>query len=139
MKGKIIPFLVSVLIVFNPMTAFAAHFGGGHASNFSHSGISLSKSSHSGSFSNSNNQTYHSGYKNASSNVTQARTFNPSVPKKSSGLLSHAAAFGAGALLGSMFHPFGGAGHGISGLIMDIIIIAVIVFIVRKLFSRRAY
>jgi hypothetical protein len=145
MRGKIIPFLVSVIIVINPITVFAGSFGGGHSS-ISHAHSSLSTNSHSGaSFSHpsSNSQTYHSGYKSPSANVNRSHSNNPpAAPKKSSTLLSHAAAFGAGALFGSMFHPFGGGGHhGTSflGLIVDIIIIGVIFLIVRKLFFKRVY
>ncbi|WCK55047.1 hypothetical protein PP175_03375 [Aneurinibacillus sp. Ricciae_BoGa-3] len=145
MRGKIIPFLVSAMIVISPITAYAGSFGGGHSSG-SHSGISLSKSSHSnGSFSHtpSNAQTYHSGYKSPSSNVNRSQAYNSApAPSKTRGILSHAAAFGAGALLGSMFHPFGGGGGGMGtsffGLLMDILIIAVIFFIARKLFFKRA-
>jgi hypothetical protein len=141
-RGKIIPFLVSAMIVISPITAFAGSFGGGHSS-ASHSGISLSKSSHSGTFSNSNAQTYHSGYNSPSVNVSRSHAYNPApAPSKTRGILTHAAAFGAGALLGSMFHPFGGGGGGMGtsffGLIMDILIIGVIFFIARKLFFNRA-
>jgi hypothetical protein len=141
MKGKIIPFLVSAMIVISPIPVLAGSFGGGHSS-ASHTGIS--KSSHSGAFSNSNSQTYHSSYKSPSSNVSRSHAYNPvpAAPSKTRGILTHAAAFGAGALLGSMFHPFGGGVQGMGtsffGLIMDILIIAVIFFIARKLFFKRA-
>ncbi|WCK53437.1 hypothetical protein PP175_19100 [Aneurinibacillus sp. Ricciae_BoGa-3] len=145
MRAKIIPFLVSAMIVMSPITAFAGSFGGGHSS-VSHAHASLLTNSHSSaSFSHptSSAQTYHSGYKSPSANVSRAHSYNPpAAPKKSSALLSHAAAFGAGALLGSMFHPFGGGGHtgtSVPSLIVDIIIIGVIFLIIRKLFFNRVY
>lgn len=58
------------------------------------------------------------------------------------GLVSHAAAFGLGALFGSMFHPFsgfygGGLTSGIPfGFLIDIIGILVIIWLIRKLFAR---
>ncbi|MFC6605311.1 hypothetical protein ACFQDF_33420 [Ectobacillus funiculus] len=59
--------------------------------------------------------------------------------------MSHAAAFGAGALLGSMLHPFGthavgavgGTGFSFSGLLMDVILILIVVWIGRRIFGRR--
>ncbi|WEG12098.1 hypothetical protein PU629_18545 [Pullulanibacillus sp. KACC 23026] len=56
---------------------------------------------------------------------------------------SHAAAFGAGMLIGHMFHPFGGYyggtmyGFSFTGILVDIILLLVIVWLIRRLFTRR--
>jgi hypothetical protein len=149
MKGKIIPFLVSVIMVITPLTAYAKGFSG--RSSVSHSSYHSQTSSNtyhsSGSFSSqTNGNTYHSGYKSPSSNVTNQSSGQGVKPtSKTHGILSHVAAFGAGALLGSMFHPFGG-GHAIGGhtsfsligFLLDIIVIVLIIWVVRKLFFKRA-
>lgn len=152
MKEKIIPFLVSVIMVITPLTAYARGFSGG--SSVSHSSYHSQTSSNtyhsSGSFSSqTNGNTYHSGYKSPSSNVTnqerQSSGQGVKPTSKTHGILSHVAAFGAGALLGSMFHPFGG-GHAVGGhtpfslmgFLLDIIVIVLIIWVVRKLFFKRA-
>ncbi|OIK12443.1 hypothetical protein BIV60_16220 [Bacillus sp. MUM 116] len=152
MKGKIIPFLVSVIMVITPLTAYAKGFSGGRS--VSHSSYHSQTNSHtyhsSGSYnSQTNGSTYHSGYKSPSSNVTNHTSQNSGQgikpTSKSRGILSHVAAFGAGTLLGSMFHPFGGGyatgGHtafSLSGVLLDILVILLIIWVVRKLFFRRA-
>jgi hypothetical protein len=146
-KRKIIPFLVSIIMVITPLTAYAKGFSGGssgsHSSYHSQTNSNTYHSSGS-SISHTNGNTYHSGYKSPSSNVTNqtrqqsGQSVNPT--SKTRGILSHAAAFGAGALLGSMFHPFGGShgGFSFSGLLLDILVIGLIIWVVRKLFFKRA-
>jgi hypothetical protein len=91
MRVKIIPFLVSAVMVINPITVFAGGFSGGahnsfswssrsHASYYSHTYSNIgttsntyhsgSGSSSGGASSQSNENTYHSGYKSPSANVT---------------------------------------------------------------------
>lgn len=147
MKGKIIPFLVSVIMVITPLTAYAKGFSGGssgsHSSYQSHTNSNTYHSSGTSS-SQTDGNTYHSGYKSPSSNVTNQTRQNSGQgvkpTSKTRGILSHAAAFGAGALLGSMFHPFGGghAGFSLIGFLLDILVIGLIIWVVRKLFFKHA-
>ncbi|MFD3446654.1 hypothetical protein ACFDTO_18830 [Microbacteriaceae bacterium 4G12] len=149
MFKKVITFLLACTLFSVPAFAQAKGFSGGKSSISSHSssGFSTNKST-TGSY-RSSDGTYHSGYKSPSSNIQAKkpssidRTPVQQAPKKS-GFLSHAAAFGAGALLGNMLHPFGNHGVGgvggsffSAGLLMDILIILVIVWIVRRIFARR--
>lgn len=101
--------------------------------------------------------TYHSGYKSPSSNVTRTPSYsnhssynNYNKPSRSGSFWSHAAAFGAGTFLGSMFHPFGGHYYGPMGaphsngfsflsLLVDILIIVLIIWGIKRLFTRRRY
>lgn len=92
----------------------------------------------------SHTSTYHSGYRSPSNKVTRVPS---STPYRGSSfgksLATHAAAFGAGALLGHMFHPFGGyyngARYGFSflSILIDIIVILIIVRLVKGIFRRR--
>ncbi|MGD8188706.1 hypothetical protein ACQCN2_01780 [Brevibacillus ginsengisoli] len=155
MSSKIIAFVTAFTMLFLPITASAKGFGGGHSTRSSGS----TYSSHSSGFNSyhsgvSNSQTYHSGYRSPSSNVSGSRSYGSnapsySTPKSSGGFLSHAVSFGAGALLGSMFHPFGGGygGYGgyngfgthsisIFGLLMDLLLIFIAYKIIRRLFFR---
>ncbi|MDP4163960.1 MAG: hypothetical protein Q8898_12730 [Bacillota bacterium] len=118
------------------------------------SGHSFSSGSHTRSFSGG---TYHSGYKSPSSHVTRTpsysnshSTYSTSRPSRTSSFFSHAAAFGAGAFLGHMFHPFGGSYYGgngyygsngfsFFGLLFDILIILIIIRVIKGIFSRRRY
>jgi hypothetical protein len=140
---KIVLVFVMLFTLILPSFADASGFSGGSSSRHS----SFTHSTY------SNSSTYHSGYKKPSSNVSR----NPSVyqqnsnyyrnqqqPSKVKTLLTHGAAFGAGALLGSMFHPFGGNGYGGGGfsilpLLLDIVVIVLIVWIVKSIFFRRRY
>lgn len=147
MKRKMIPFLVSVIMIITPLSAYAKGFsGGGTGSHSSYHSQTNSNTYHSsGSYSSqTNGNTYHSGYKSPSSNVTNQTRQNSGQgakpTSKSGGILSHVAAFGAGAFLGIMLHPIGG-GHGgfsLIGLLLDILVIGLIIWVVRKLFFRRA-
>lgn len=134
-----------VAMVF-PSFAEASTFSGGHSST-SHSSFSGSHST-----STPSSGTYHSGYKSPSSNVSKTpsssqshSTRNYPQPSRSSSFWSHAAAFGAGAFLGHMLHPFGYGGYGnsgsygfsFSGLLVDFIIIAVVVWIIKRIFLRK--
>ena len=146
MKKKILSFLLMFTVLLTPVLAQAKGFSGGRSS--VHSSSSVSRS---GSISSSG--TYHSGYKSPSSSVrSQQPSYHSNssvgtvpVQSKRSSLLSHAAAFGAGALLGSMLHPFGthavgavgGTGFSFSGLLMDVILILIVVWIGRRIFGRR--
>ncbi|BAU27081.1 hypothetical protein DFP93_104169 [Aneurinibacillus soli] len=151
MYKKVVSVLIAGLMLLSPVSVFAKGFSGGHSSSYHQGGAS--------SVHNSNrltqspaSTTYHSGYRSPSSQVsnhTQHSYTNSShqadPPKKSGGFLSHAAAFGAGTLLGSMIHPFGGAssigaggtsGFSSTGLLVDIVIIAIGFFLIRRLVSR---
>ena len=145
MKGKMISFLIAVIMVITPLTAYAKGFSGGSSGSHSSSNTYHSSGSLS---SQTNGSTYHSGYKSPSSNVTNQTRQNSGQgvkpTSKTRGILTHAAAFGAGALLGSMFHPFGGGhaagGHtafSLFGVLLDIIVIVLIIWVVRKLFFKR--
>jgi hypothetical protein len=68
------------------------------------------------------------------------------TPARTGGFFSHLGAFGAGALLGSMFHPFGGGFGGMGfgypsfsllGFALDIILIVLVFSLIRRLFQRR--
>ncbi|WP_047154978.1 hypothetical protein [Aneurinibacillus tyrosinisolvens] len=151
MKAKIIPFFISAVMVISPVTTFAKGFSGGASG--SHS--SYHSQTHSTTSNNHNGSTYHSGYKSSSTNVTNQPRHNSipaAAPNKTRSILSHAAAFGGGALLGgmlgSMFHPFGGgqpAGFGsqlgssfsLLGFLLDILVIVLIIWAVRKLFFNK--
>lgn len=143
MKKYLLFFLLMLTLVF-PNFAEARGFSG-------HSSFSHSSFSHSSSFGlrSSSTGTYHSGYKSPSSNVTRntqsSSSSYQSRPSRTKSLLTHAAAFGAGAFFGSMFHPFGGhyygGSHGFSmlGFLGDILVIAVIIWLIKKIFVRRRY
>lgn len=148
MKRKILSFILMCTVLLFPVLAQAKGFSGGSSRVHSSSSISRSYSSGSG--------TYHSGYKSPSASVQSkqpAYHSNSSVgtvptapaPSKRSSFLSHAAAFGAGALLGHMLHPFGtptvgamgGTGFSFGGLLMDAMLVLIIIWIVRRIFARR--
>ncbi|WP_162142526.1 hypothetical protein [Aneurinibacillus terranovensis] len=83
---------------------------------------------------------YRSGYRSPSSNVTNPNlgVTNPAAGR-TGGFWSHLGAFGAGTLLGSMFHPFGGYGYGYyeGGIsIFGLLIWAVIIFGIYRFFRR---
>ncbi|PLT27819.1 hypothetical protein [Peribacillus deserti] len=89
--------------------------------------------------------SYNSGYRSPSRSVTRGSTYNRATLPRRSGtgsFFSHAAAFGAGAFLTHMLHPFGGmyygASHGFSffGILLDILLIVVVFKLFRRLFSR---
>jgi hypothetical protein len=60
-------------------------------------------------------------------------------------VMTHAAAFGLGAMVGHMFHPFGGYyggsmyGFSFFGILIDVILILIIISIIKRLFRRRRY
>ncbi|MCL6598893.1 hypothetical protein [Alicyclobacillus macrosporangiidus] len=97
---------------------------------------------------------YRSGFRSPSPGVGTTRTYGSTygsggigssgvytAPRPSIG--SHLFSFGAGWLLGSMFHPFGYYGMGVYhsfslfGLILDILLLVVLWKLVRWLFFRR--
>lgn len=146
-KTSFIILLIFTLIL--PSIADAKGFRGGSSrgSTFSHSNSSISSKSGS---------TYRSGYKSPSSNATKKPSYNNQQnynnnqqrSSKTKSILTHGAAFGAGALLGSMLHPFGGGGYygGYGGggfsilpILIDIVVILIIIRIIKSIFSRRRY
>lgn len=137
MKKLIIAFVLLLTLIVPSMTE-ARGFSGGHSS------ISHSSSFGTHSSTTRSSSTYRSGYKAPSSNVSRS-TYNSTSPSKRSSFWSHAAAFGAGTLLGSMFHPFGGHYYGqsygfsMSGILFDIVIVLVIFWLIKKIFRRRRY
>lgn len=139
MYQKLVSFALAFTLLFLPVLAEAKGFSG---SSSSKSSSSVPSSSSSG--------TYHSGYKAPSSSVQSKSPSNnnsaqASTPTNKSSFFSHAAAFGAGAFLGSMFHPFGnggmgdgmGTGFSFFGLLADLAVIALVVWLVRRMFARR--
>lgn len=73
---------------------------------------------------------------------------------KTKSILTHAAAFGAGTFLGSMLHPFGGGGYNgesgtngpyigsgfsFAGLLVDILLIVLVIWIIKKLFFKKKH
>ncbi|MED3561713.1 hypothetical protein BIV60_20005 [Bacillus sp. MUM 116] len=138
MKKLLIAFVLLLSLMVPSMTE-AKMFSGGH-STISHSS---SFSSHSSTI--RSGSTYHSGYKSPSSSVSRSKSYSNTPTSKRSSFWSHAAAFGAGTLLGSMFHPFGyhnyGQSYGFSfiGLLVDILIIAIIIRVIKGIFFRRRY
>jgi len=136
MKKLMIAFVLLFTLIVPSMTE-ARGFSGGHSS------ISHSSSFGTHSSTTRSSSTYRSGYKSPSSNVS--RSTYKSTPTKRSSFWSHAAAFGAGTFFGSMFHPFGGHYYGQSygfsmfGLLFDILMILVIVWVIKKIFRRRRY
>lgn len=148
---KLTLIFVFIFAIALPNVAQAKGFSG-HSS-FSHSS-SFSSHSSRGTYSSG---TYHSGYKSPSSNVTRTpsrsnshTTYNQTPPSRTKSILTHAAAFGTGALLGHMLHPFGGnyngaygsnASNGFSflGILVDILLILVIIWVIKNIFTRRRY
>lgn len=133
--------LKKLMLVFMLLFAFLLP---GFAEAKSFSGHSSFSSSHS----TTSTRTYHSGYKSPSSNVSRTpSSYNSpnsySRSSRSGSFWSHAAAFGAGAFFGHMFHPFGGHYYGSSygfsfiGLLVDILVIYIIYRIIRRIFRRR--
>ncbi|PEB53016.1 hypothetical protein CON65_15045 [Bacillus pseudomycoides] len=151
MSKKIFTLMLAFTLFALPTFAQAKTYSGGKSSVSSHSssGGFSTKGSTSGSH-RSSDGTYHSGYKSSSSNVQSKKPASVDrtpqsqpAPKKSS-FWGHAASFGAGALLGSMLHPFGNHGVGgvggsffSSGLLIDIVILLGIVWVLRRIFVRR--
>ncbi|WCK52801.1 hypothetical protein PP175_15370 [Aneurinibacillus sp. Ricciae_BoGa-3] len=92
--------------------------------------------------------TYHSGYRTPSPNVTNppagAPYRAPAAGGIGGGLWSHLGTFGAGMLLGSILHPFGGGyggygyggGFSLFGTIFWIVILFLGYKALRRLFSR---
>ncbi|WP_242225164.1 hypothetical protein [Bacillus cereus group sp. BfR-BA-01380] len=152
MSKRIFTLLLAFTLFSLPTFAQAKGFSGGKSSVSSHtsSGGFSTKGSTSGSY-RSSDGTYHSGYKSSSSNVQSKKqaavdhhTSQPQPAPKKSSFWGHAASFGAGALLGSMLHPFGNHGVGgvggsffSSGLLIDIVIILGIIWALRRIFARR--
>ncbi|NRD76800.1 hypothetical protein HPT25_04750 [Bacillus sp. BRMEA1] len=138
MKKLLIAFALLFSLVI-PGMAEAKGFSGGHSS-FSHSSTRTSSYS-----SHSTGSTYHSGYKSASSNVSRSSSYTNTQPSKRSSFWSHAAAFGAGTFVGSMFHPFGGHYYGHSygfsffGFLVDLLILYIIYKVIKGIFFRRRY
>jgi hypothetical protein len=68
-----------------------------------------------------------------------------STYNRGSSLLSHAASFGLGMMIGHMFHPFGGyyGGHmygfSLFGLLVDFVIFLLIIMLIKRIFTRRRY
>jgi hypothetical protein len=147
MKKKLLSLTMAFTLLFLPVVAQAKGFSGGSSSRSytTHASSSLGSKSY------STGGTYHSGYKAPSASVQSKqpsynhRSVAPApAPSKKSSFLTHAAAFGAGAFLGHMLHPFGtsvpgvgGTGFSLSGLLMDAILIMILVWIVRRIFARR--
>lgn len=138
MKKLMIAFVLLFTLVVPSMTE-ARGFSGGHGS-FGHSSSygSHSSSTRSGS-------SYHSGYRSPSGNVSRTNPYRGSQSSNRGSFWSHAAAFGAGTFIGSMFHPFGGHYFGNSygfsffGLLVDILILYIIYRVIKAIFSRRRY
>lgn len=93
----------------------------------------------------SRTNTYHSGYRSPSNNLTRTpgSTVNRGMPSFGRSFATHGAAFGAGLLLGHMFHPFGGfyggqaIGFSFFGILLDFVAILVIIWLIKKVFTRR--
>ncbi|WCK52822.1 hypothetical protein PP175_15480 [Aneurinibacillus sp. Ricciae_BoGa-3] len=151
MVRRILSLLVAGLMLLAPASVYAKGFSGGHSTGSSssysrsyHGSPSVTKGTTSGS-------TYHSGYRSPSPNVRSGSSYtnpNTGANRSRGGFLSHAAAFGAGTLLGSMLHPFGGGygygpgmggGFSIFGILLDILIIWIVYKVVKGLFARRRY
>ncbi|MFJ8530287.1 hypothetical protein [Bacillus sp. NPDC094106] len=149
MSKKIFTLMLAFTLFALPTFAQAKTYSGGKSSVSSHSssgGFSTKGSTSS----RSSDGTYHSGYKSSSSNVQAKKPASvdhapqPQPAPKKSSFWGHAASFGAGALLGSMLHPFGNHGVGgvggsffSSGLLIDIVILLGIVWVLRRIFARR--
>jgi hypothetical protein len=153
MARKILSLVVVGLMLLAPAAVYAKGFSGGHSTG---SSSSYSRSYHGSSTATNgatSGSTYHSGYRAPSPNVRNGSSSysNPNIATNRSrgGFLSHAAAFGAGTLFGSMLHPFGGGyggpgfgmggGFSIFGILLDILIIWIVYKVVRGLFARRRY
>ena len=81
------------------------------------------------------------------------RSYRPTAPRssyrsnRSSGrnFLGYAGAFGLGSLFGSMLNPFGGYyggqhfGFSFFGLLLDILVIVVIIWFIKRIFRRNQY
>ncbi|MCQ6282209.1 hypothetical protein [Bacillus sp. EB600] len=143
MKKLILIFMLMLAFVlphFAEASTFSGHSSYRHSSTIgSHVVSSFSSGS-----------TYHSGYKSASTNVNRTPSHTQASAQPSSkfrSFLTHAAAFGAGAYIGKMLNPFGGhnygshpmAGSGFSilGILMDILVIVLIVWVIKKVFRMR--
>jgi len=83
--------------------------------------------------------SYNSGYRSPTMRAPGS-TFN-----RGSSIMSHAASFGLGMMLGHMFHPFGGYyggqsnGFSFFGLLVDFVLFLIIISLIRRLFGRRRY
>jgi len=136
---KLIVVFVLLLSLISPSISEARGFSSGHSS-FSHSSSSFR--SHS---TTTRSSSYRSGYKAPSSNVSRTKAYTRTQSSNRGSFWSHAAAFGAGTFLGSMFHPFGGHYYGQSygfsmfGVLIDILILFIIIRVIKGIFSRRRY
>jgi hypothetical protein len=135
---KLIIIFVLLLSLVAPNISEARGFSGGHSS-FSHSS---SFGSHT---TTTRSSTYRSGYIAPSSNVSRTRSYTQSRSSNKGSFWSHAAAFGAGTFIGSMFHPFGGHYYGQSygfsmfGVLIDLLILFIIIRVIKAIFTRRRY
>lgn len=149
MSKRIFTLLLAFTLFSLPTFAQAKGFSGGKSSISSHSSSGGVSTKGSTSY-RSSDGTYHSGYKSSSPNVQSKKPASvdhapqPQPAPKKSSFWGHAASFGAGALLGSMLHPFGNHGVGgvggsffSSGLLIDIVIILGIVWVLGRIFARR--
>lgn len=89
-------------------------------------------------------RSYHSGYRSPSTGLrSPSSSYNRGNSSVGRSFMTHAAAFGAGALFGHMFHPFGGyygggyGGFSGTGLLIDILIIVAIIWFIRRIFGGR--
>jgi hypothetical protein len=142
--------LVGILVVIMASPTMAASTQGKYSGTPSHSSPTAPQT----------HNAYKSGPQRPSSQVTNpgspqnsyhtpqqpAPTYTPPAQSKFGGVGSFLGGMAVGGMLGSMFHPFGGghssydggfSGFSFSGLIMDILLIAAIVWLFRK-FTKRA-
>ena len=83
-----------------------------------------------------------SGYRSPTTRF-RTPTLNRGTSSSGRSFMTHAAAFGAGALFGHMFHPFGGyynggyGGFSGTGILIDILIIVAIIWFIRRIFGGR--
>lgn len=147
---KAIKAIMSLILVASfmiPINADAAGFSGG-----SRSASGPSYSAQSGSVevtpvrsrARTGGSSYRSGYRAPSSGVSKTPTTRPNTqtpPRTTGGFWKGAALFGAGTFIGSMLHPFGGGGYGggfsFTSLLLDVLIIAAVIWFVKKIFTRK--
>lgn len=136
MKKLIIAFVLLFTLAIPNLTE-ARGFSGIHRS-VTHNFFSTHSSS------TESSRTYHSGYKSTLNKASKS-LFRRTPFSKRNSFWSHAAAFGAGSFIGSMFHPFGyhyfGHSYGFSlfGFLIDILIILIILRVIKGIFTRRRY
>lgn len=142
MYKRLLALALGVLLALVPATALAKGFSGGRSSSFRSGGYAPSTGYVSSGY--KSGSTYHSGYRSASPSVRariNSSGYNQPAGARTGGSrwLGPLAGFGAGMLVGSLLHPFGGFYGGgyhpfsLAGLLIDLLILGAVLWLASRL------